>query len=119
MRRRKMAIVIDELLVVRLFGGHGQVQFVLICSAGHGQTPGVHATTTARERYSGAFGNPKRSEKTASRSVRISPDLPDKPLIHQYFRTIAEPHTEVNLQFLRQKDPALQEKERRGGVVMC
>src|SRR6202022_4767837 len=70
MRRSEMAIVVDELLVIRLFSGHGHVQFVLICSAGHGQTPGVHATTTARERYKSASGNPKRSEKTASRSAQ-------------------------------------------------
>src|SRR6266852_8898194 len=65
-----MAIVVDELLVVRLFSGHGHVQFVLICSAGHGQTPGVHATTTARERYTGASGNLNRSGKTASHNVQ-------------------------------------------------
>src|SRR3977135_1677275 len=70
MGRSEMAIVVDELLVIRLFSGHGHVQLVLICSAGHGQTPGVHATTTARELYTGPSRTLNRSGKTASHNVQ-------------------------------------------------
>ena len=36
--RSEMSVVVDELLVIRLFG-YGRIQILLICSAGHGQTP--------------------------------------------------------------------------------
>src|ERR1700733_4404711 len=45
-RRSKMGVIVDELLVIRFFG-YGRIQILLICFAGHAQTPDS-ATTTAQ-----------------------------------------------------------------------
>src|SRR5579862_5006331 len=50
-------------------------------------------------------------------ALEISPDLLDKPLIHQYFRTIAEPPTEVNLHFSHQSVSQLWQKARTDSVA--
>ncbi len=44
--RSKMSVIVDELLVIRLFG-YGRIQILLICFAGHGQTPDSATTTGA------------------------------------------------------------------------
>src|SRR5579862_4133922 len=93
MWRRKMGVIVDELLVIRLFG-YGRIQALLICFAGHGLTPdsdNYHGCEPIDELY-------VRIQNDRVKRLRTFPTaLPaDKPLIHQHFSTIAEPLAEVN-----------------------
>src|SRR5260370_10006175 len=84
-RGRKMAVIVDELLVIRFFNRYGRFEILLICCAGHRQNSRVHATTTAERCTCGAFASPNLQEQTGFVTFEITTILPDKPLIDQYF----------------------------------